>query len=103
MMNQVLLSGNGYTFTHTLMKVYLMILYQSNQSQSAAEKCGNVHLRFNHELMDVNLSTGQMVLMNVETKRVFDNRVDLIIGCDGSNSVVRQKMMETPGFNISQV
>ena len=101
------------------MKMYLSNVFlnkiwpfsQSNNSQLGAEKYGTYkvklskygHLRFNHKLMDVNLSTGQMVLMNIETKRVFDNRADLIIGCDGSNWVVRQKMMEVPGFNISQV
>lgn len=69
----------------------------------AAEKHENVQLVFNHKLTDMDADSGWMTLMDNTTGRSFKSYADLIIGCDGLHSTVRRMIMDTPGFNLTQV
>lgn len=64
-----------------------------------AEKLPNVNVRFEHECVDVDLVSARSVFKHKETATV--ENADVVFGCDGASSAVRQKMMHGR-FNYSQ-
>ncbi|XP_037897101.1 kynurenine 3-monooxygenase isoform X2 [Glossina fuscipes] len=68
---------------------------------NAGEKFPNIHHHFEHKLSSVNFNEGSM-----RFKRPFQEdaeaKADLIVGCDGAFSAVRQQMIKKYGFNFSQ-
>uniref|UniRef100_A0A1B0DR24 Kynurenine 3-monooxygenase n=1 Tax=Phlebotomus papatasi TaxID=29031 RepID=A0A1B0DR24_PHLPP len=69
---------------------------------NASERYPNIHLNFNHKLIDMHVEDTQMTFKNPKTKEVIDVSTDLIIGCDGAFSAVRRHMITRPGFDFSQ-
>lgn len=64
-----------------------------------AEKLPNVRVHFNHECVDVDLGNARCVFAHEGASVTED--ADVVFGCDGASSAVRQKMMHGR-FNYSQ-
>ncbi|XP_059612917.1 kynurenine 3-monooxygenase [Phlebotomus argentipes] len=69
---------------------------------NASERYPNIHLNFNHKLMDMRVEETQMTFKNPKTDEVKEVATDMIIGCDGAFSAVRRHMISRPGFDFSQ-
>lgn len=67
----------------------------------AAEKEG-VKFRFQERLVETDLDGKKALIENLETKILSEAEPDLIIGADGSFSLLRYTMMKTDKFNYSQ-
>lgn len=67
-----------------------------------AEKYSNIKIVFNYKLLRCNTNTGELEFENLETKEVVNVKSDLIIGCDGSYSSVRQSLMKEKPIEYSQ-
>merc|ERR1719350_469438 len=57
-----------------------------------AEKYPNVKIAFDHKLVNCKTSTGDLIFENTQLKEKVEVKSDLIVGCDGSYSVVRQSL-----------
>lgn len=55
-----------------------------------AEKFPNVTVKFDHKLTSCKTTTGELLFQNTETKENVETYADLIVGADGSYSVVRK-------------
>ncbi|XP_013410260.1 kynurenine 3-monooxygenase isoform X2 [Lingula anatina] len=66
-----------------------------------AEKHPGVRLHFSHKLVSCNVDTGEMHFKDASGKDLH-TRSDLIVGCDGAYSAVRQQMMKSMRFDFSQ-
>uniref|UniRef100_W8AKN7 Kynurenine 3-monooxygenase n=1 Tax=Ceratitis capitata TaxID=7213 RepID=W8AKN7_CERCA len=69
---------------------------------NAGEKFPNIHRHFEHKLNYVNFNEGRMEFKRAPSKEIVEDNADLIVGCDGAFSTVRQQMVRAPGFNYSQ-
>jgi len=69
---------------------------------TAVEETKNVHIYFNHKLIESNLKDGELQFMHTIEKKVVSRSADLILGADGAFSSVRKQMMRMPGFNFQQ-
>ncbi|KAM7341941.1 kynurenine 3-monooxygenase cn [Cochliomyia hominivorax] len=69
---------------------------------NAGEKFPNIHYHFEHKLKSANLREGDMIFQHPYTEDCTEAKADLIVGCDGAFSSVRQQMCKTLGFNFSQ-
>ncbi|XP_054736370.1 kynurenine 3-monooxygenase [Anastrepha obliqua] len=69
---------------------------------NAGEKFPNIHRHFEHKLNYVNLNEGRMEFKRLHSNEVIEDKADLVVGCDGAFSSVRQQMVKRPGFNYSQ-
>ncbi|PSN36199.1 Kynurenine 3-monooxygenase [Blattella germanica] len=69
---------------------------------TATEKLSNVHLHFNHKLVNANLQEGCMTFQMTGTNETKLQKADLIIGADGAFSTVRRHMMKQSMFDYSQ-
>ncbi|XP_067632559.1 kynurenine 3-monooxygenase [Eurosta solidaginis] len=69
---------------------------------NASEKFPNIHRHFEHKLNYVDLSEGRMEFKRLSNKEIVEDVADLVVGCDGAFSSVRQQMSKAPGFNYSQ-
>ncbi|XP_001970577.3 kynurenine 3-monooxygenase [Drosophila erecta] len=67
----------------------------------ACDKLPNIHCHFEHKLTSANLREGSMEFRN-PAKEAVAAQADLIVGCDGAFSSVRQHLVRLPGFNYSQ-
>ncbi|KAI8037094.1 kynurenine 3-monooxygenase [Drosophila gunungcola] len=67
----------------------------------ACDKLPNVRCHFEHKLTSANLREGSMEFRN-PNQDVIAAKADLIVGCDGAFSGVRQQLVRLPGFNYSQ-
>ncbi|XP_055842164.1 kynurenine 3-monooxygenase isoform X1 [Episyrphus balteatus] len=67
------------------------------------EQYENIHLHFQHKLVTANLTEGTMQFnRNYSSTEIVNTEADLIIGCDGAFSAVRNQMIKVPGFNYTQ-
>ncbi|XP_005188842.1 kynurenine 3-monooxygenase [Musca domestica] len=70
---------------------------------NAGEKFPNIQYHFRHKLKSANLQEGSMRFQcDYEEQQLEEATADLIVGCDGAFSAVRQQMSKTLGFNFSQ-
>nr|XP_014098342.1 kynurenine 3-monooxygenase isoform X1 [Bactrocera oleae] len=69
---------------------------------NAGEKFPNIQQHFEHKLHYVNLTEGRMEFKRASTKEIVEASADLVIGCDGAFSTIRQQMVKAPGVNYSQ-
>lgn len=67
-----------------------------------AEKCPNLKLHFNHKVKDCDFDSGTVTFVKKDGSPVSAT-ADLIIGCDGAFSAVRQQMMKKTLFDYEQV
>ncbi|XP_017012477.2 kynurenine 3-monooxygenase [Drosophila takahashii] len=67
----------------------------------ACDKLPNIRCHFEHKLTSAKLREGSMEFRNPSDEVVTAN-ADLIVGCDGAFSSVRQQLVRLPGFNYSQ-
>lgn len=70
----------------------------------ACDELPNITCHFNHKLATVNLREGSMEFRNPQPGgEAITTSADLIVGCDGAFSSVRQQLVRLPGFNYSQI
>ncbi|XP_075168534.1 kynurenine 3-monooxygenase cn [Haematobia irritans] len=69
---------------------------------NAGEKLPNIHYHFQYKLKKANLREGSMSFQCPYEEKDAAAHADLIVGCDGAFSAVRQQMCKTLGFNFSQ-
>jgi kynurenine 3-monooxygenase len=67
----------------------------------AAENQGAT-IHFNQRCTGFDLRTGALKIRNDETGDETDRDNDVVIGCDGSASAIRNEMLRLPRFNFSQ-
>ncbi|XP_030387591.1 kynurenine 3-monooxygenase [Scaptodrosophila lebanonensis] len=67
---------------------------------NACEKLPNISCHFNHKLTSADIREGVMQFKRAEEH--ITASADLIVGCDGAFSKVRQHMVKAAGFNYSQ-
>ncbi|KAH8301498.1 hypothetical protein KR059_004834 [Drosophila kikkawai] len=67
----------------------------------ACDKFPNIQCHFEHKLTAANLREGSMEFRNPK-EEIISAGADLIVGCDGAFSSVRQQLVRLPGFNYSQ-
>lgn len=68
---------------------------------NAAEEAGAA-IYFNQRCAGYDLRTGALRLRNEETGKESDLEVEVLIGCDGSASSIRNEMLKLSRFNLSQ-
>ncbi|CAH1790724.1 unnamed protein product [Owenia fusiformis] len=69
---------------------------------SAAEKYDNVTLHFNHKITRCDFEKPQATFLREDEGTTVEVPGDLIMGCDGAYSSVRQQLMKTTRFDFSQ-
>ncbi|XP_018788569.1 PREDICTED: kynurenine 3-monooxygenase isoform X1 [Bactrocera latifrons] len=69
---------------------------------NAGEKFPNIQRHFEHKLNYVNLTHGRMEFKRAPNKEIVEANADLVVGCDGAFSTMRQQLVKTPGVNYSQ-
>ncbi|KAH8277715.1 hypothetical protein KR018_004192, partial [Drosophila ironensis] len=70
----------------------------------ACDELPNIQCHFNHKLSNANLKEGTMQFSRrLAGEENVSASADLIVGCDGAFSSVRQQLVRLPGFNYSQV
>lgn len=90
----------GSTSEHHLLSIprselHVMLL-------DAAEQAG-ARLHFDHECLSANPETGRLTVSGEDDAGLREVRGDLLIGCDGANSVVRQEIFRHGGaMRLSQ-
>jgi len=68
---------------------------------NAAESRG-VEIRFQHRCTGIDLKTGSLSLWDEESGKDVLAKSDVVIGCDGSASAIRNEMLKLPRFNFLQ-
>jgi len=68
---------------------------------NAAESRG-VEIRFQHRCTGIDLRTGSLSLWDEESGKDVLAKSDVVIGCDGSASAIRNEMLKLPRFNFLQ-
>ncbi|XP_017077486.1 kynurenine 3-monooxygenase [Drosophila eugracilis] len=68
----------------------------------ACDKLPNIRCHFEHKLTSANLKEGSMEFRRPGVEEAIAANADLIVGCDGAFSSVRQQLVRLPGFNYSQ-
>lgn len=69
---------------------------------TAAEKAGNVTIRFNQRVTKIDLETNTLSIQDEEDKTQHEESFDLIIGTDGSASQIRESMVNDEGYSCEQ-
>ncbi|KAF9999263.1 kynurenine 3-monooxygenase, mitochondrial precursor [Entomortierella chlamydospora] len=69
---------------------------------TAAEALSNVKITFDHALKRADLDKGTLELQNRITKEIVKAEADLIIGCDGAYSSVRNSLMRHVRMDFGQ-
>ncbi|KAI1318387.1 kynurenine 3-monooxygenase, mitochondrial precursor [Mortierella claussenii] len=69
---------------------------------TAAEALSNVKISFNLTLKRADLDKGTLELENKDTKKIVKAEADLIIGCDGAYSAVRNSLMRYVRLDFEQ-
>lgn len=67
-----------------------------------AEQYPNVSIEFNQRVVKCDTITGELELENTETHAIQALKVDLIVGCDGAYSAVRQSLLKQKPIDFSQ-
>lgn len=67
-----------------------------------AEQYPNVKIEFNQRVVKCDTITGELELENTETHQTQALKVDLIVGCDGAYSAVRQSLLKQKPIDFSQ-
>ncbi|EDW01692.1 kynurenine 3-monooxygenase [Drosophila grimshawi] len=69
---------------------------------NACDAFPNISCHFEHKLATANIAEGQMQFRRPNEPQLISASADLIVGCDGAFSTLRQQLVRTPGFNYSQ-
>ncbi|ALC40811.1 cn [Drosophila busckii] len=69
---------------------------------NACDKFPNISCHFEHKLVGANINEGQLEFRLLPEQQPLEVQADLIVGCDGAFSSLRQQLVRTPGFNYSQ-
>ncbi|MBZ3871578.1 Kynurenine 3-monooxygenase, partial [Sciurus carolinensis] len=83
---------------------YILSISRENLNKdllNAVEKHPNVKMHFGHRLEKCNLEEGMITVLGSD-KVPKDITYDLIVGCDGAYSTVRNHLMKKPCFDYSQ-
>jgi kynurenine 3-monooxygenase len=67
-----------------------------------ADDYENIHYRFNHKCLDIDLSENTLHFEDTESRKELAYTYDHIFGTDGAFSSVRGRLQKTPMFNYSQ-
>lgn len=67
-----------------------------------AEKYPNVEIKFNQKLVKCNTKTGDLVFEDKTNNEIIKETTDLIVGCDGAYSNVRQSLMHDKPIDFMQ-
>lgn len=67
-----------------------------------AEQNGNIKIHFSERCTGMNFSSGEVHLINEETKKSHAENGQTVIGTDGSASAIRMDMLKVGRFNFSQ-
>ncbi|XP_072851487.1 kynurenine 3-monooxygenase isoform X3 [Pogona vitticeps] len=99
------LSGKQYSIPYGTKSQYILSVDRANLNKellTAAEKCPNTKLYFEHKLLHCNVKSGLLTFSRADqiSKEVA---CDLIVGCDGAFSTVRKQFMRQTRFNYSQM
>lgn len=68
---------------------------------NAAESRGG-KIQFQHRCLGLDLRSGDLRLRDEESGKEVTAESDVVIGCDGSASAIRNEMLKLPRFNFSQ-
>ncbi|GFY38223.1 kynurenine 3-monooxygenase [Trichonephila inaurata madagascariensis] len=68
---------------------------------AVAEKNPNIQFFYKHKFLRCCFKTGKYQVQGPDGN-VIDDSADLLIGCDGAHSAVREQMMNTSRFNYNQ-
>ncbi|KAH8413609.1 hypothetical protein KR222_002006, partial [Zaprionus bogoriensis] len=72
---------------------------------NACDAFPNIQCHFEHKLTAANIAEGHMEFRRSQQQHQPETvtaDADLIVGCDGAFSTLRQHLVRTPGFNYSQ-
>jgi kynurenine 3-monooxygenase len=69
---------------------------------NAAERVPNVHFTFGQRCRDIDLDSGEVLLLDAATDERRSVKGDVIIGADGAFSVVRRQLMKQDRFDYQQ-
>ncbi|KAH8372643.1 hypothetical protein KR009_001917, partial [Drosophila setifemur] len=70
---------------------------------NACDELPNISCHFNHKLVSAKLREGSLEFRTTQgDELVISASADLVVGCDGAFSSVRQQLVRLPGFNYSQ-
>ncbi|XP_060658593.1 kynurenine 3-monooxygenase [Drosophila nasuta] len=69
---------------------------------NACDAFPNISCHFEHKLTTANIREGQMQFKVAHEEQLISASADLVVGCDGAFSSLRQQLVRTPGFNYSQ-
>ena len=67
-----------------------------------AEKYSNIKIHFNHKVKTCSTITGDLKFENKVDKEIVNFGADLILGCDGAYSQVRQSLLRDKPIDFSQ-
>lgn len=67
-----------------------------------AEQYPNLKIEFNQKLVKCDTIKGEVVVENSETRETKSTVFDLIVGCDGAYSSVRQSLLKQKPMDFSQ-
>lgn len=98
------LSGKKSTIPYGTKYQYILSTSRENLNKdllNAAEKYPNVQVHFGHRLLKCNPEEGAITVLGAD-KVPKDIIYDLIVGCDGAYSTVRNHLMKKPRFDYSQ-
>ncbi|XP_025420301.1 kynurenine 3-monooxygenase [Sipha flava] len=97
--------GHNYSIPYDIFKK--KCLYSISRKElngvllTKLEKYPNVKLNFSYKLVDIDFSSKKLTFQTVENQQVII-LPDIVFGCDGAHSIVRQHMIRLPMFNYSQ-
>ena len=69
---------------------------------SLAEKTGNVKIFFNHECVDFNSKTGEVLILNTKKNEKFSVKGQTVMDAEGAGSAVRYVLQRIGRFIYSQ-
>ncbi|XP_047376582.1 kynurenine 3-monooxygenase [Sciurus carolinensis] len=98
------LSGRKSAIPYGTKSQYILSISRENLNKdllNAVEKHPNVKVHFGHRLEKCNLEEGMITVLGSD-KVPKDITYDLIVGCDGAYSTVRNHLMKKPCFDYSQ-
>uniref|UniRef100_A0A8C2VGU4 Kynurenine 3-monooxygenase n=1 Tax=Chinchilla lanigera TaxID=34839 RepID=A0A8C2VGU4_CHILA len=98
------LSGKKSALPYGTKYQYILSISRENLNKSllnAVEKYPNVKAHFGHRLLKCNPEEGVITVLGAD-KVPKDVTCNLIVGCDGAYSTVRNHLMKKPRFDYSQ-
>jgi kynurenine 3-monooxygenase len=82
--------------------IYSISRAELNMALMNAAESHGVAIQFNQHCVGYELRTGALRLRNEETGEEAERDAEIVIGCDGSASAIRNEMLRLPRFNFSQ-